>query len=103
MSKIIDDKFVNVTNDIEKVQTKPTMYISYIGDRAFLHLTKEIINNGVNGFLCDNSSDFEMINAIATINSVKKFIIIVNRENVPLVSFLTTRRISPELEFKKNS
>ena len=38
MSKIIDDKFVNVTNDIEKVQTKPTMYISYIGDRAFLHL-----------------------------------------------------------------
>ena len=28
---------------------------------------KEIINNGVNGFLCDNSSDFEMINAIATL------------------------------------
>lgn len=55
MSKIIDDKFVNVTNDIEKVQTKPTMYISYIGDRAFLHLTKEIINNVIDENENENS------------------------------------------------
>ena len=31
MPKIIDDKFVNIVNDIEKVQKKRTMYISYTG------------------------------------------------------------------------
>ena len=45
MARIIDDTFVNITNDIEKVQAKPNMYISYVGQRAFLHLTKEMVNN----------------------------------------------------------
>ena len=45
MARIIDDTFVNITNDIEKVQAKPNMYISYVGQRAFLHLTKELVNN----------------------------------------------------------
>lgn len=43
--KIIDDKFTNITNDIEKVQAKPNVYISHVGDRATLHLTKELVNN----------------------------------------------------------
>ena len=43
--KIIDDSFSNITNDIQRVQTKPTMYISYTGNRAFLHLTHELVNN----------------------------------------------------------
>lgn len=55
MSKIVDDKFDNITNDIEKVQTKPTMYISFIGDRAYLHLTKEIINNVIDENENENS------------------------------------------------
>lgn len=45
MARIIDDKFVNITNDIEKVQAKPNMYIAYVGQRAFLHLVKESVNN----------------------------------------------------------
>lgn len=42
---IVDDNFSNITNDIQRVQTKPTMYISYTGNRAFLHLTHELVNN----------------------------------------------------------
>ena len=45
MPKIIDDKFVNIVNDIEKVQKKPTMYISYTGPEGVLHLAREITNN----------------------------------------------------------
>ena len=35
MAKIIDDIYTNIENDIEKIQTKPTMYISYTGSKAF--------------------------------------------------------------------
>lgn len=47
MTKIVDDVFNNITVDVEKVQTKPTMYISYVGSRATMHLTREIINNSI--------------------------------------------------------
>lgn len=43
--QIIDDAYTSVLDDIQKIQTKPTMYISYTGSRAFLHLIREMINN----------------------------------------------------------
>ena len=55
MTKIIDDVYRNIREDIEKVQTKPTMYISYTGIRATLHLAKEMINNAIDEFLNPNS------------------------------------------------
>lgn len=55
MTKIIDDVYTNIREDIEKVQTKPTMYISYTGQRAALHLAKEIINNAIDEYLNPNS------------------------------------------------
>lgn len=42
---IVDDVYVNITNDIEKIQTKPTMYISHTGPEACGHLCKEVVNN----------------------------------------------------------
>jgi DNA gyrase/topoisomerase IV subunit B len=45
MEKYIDDKIEFIESDIEKVQTKPNMYISYLGQKGSLHLAKEIINN----------------------------------------------------------
>lgn len=53
--KFIDDKIVHIEDDIEKVQTKPNMYISYLGARGALHLTKEIINNAIDECINDNS------------------------------------------------
>lgn len=44
-TKIVDDEYTTVRDDIEKVQTKPTMYISYTGPRAAIHLWKEMVNN----------------------------------------------------------
>lgn len=52
---IVDDVFTNITNDIERIRTKPTMYISYTGSRAFLHLTHELINNVLDEY--QNSND----------------------------------------------
>ena len=45
MPKIVDDVYVNITDDIEKVQKKPTMYISHTGPQAAEHLLKEMTNN----------------------------------------------------------
>lgn len=55
MAKIIDDKYTSITNDIQKVQAKPTMYISFIGARAMIHLIKELINNVIDENLNENS------------------------------------------------
>lgn len=55
MQQIVDDVYTNIREDIEKVQAKPTMYISYTGARAALHLAKEIINNAIDEFLNPNS------------------------------------------------
>lgn len=55
MAKIIDDIYTNIENDIEKIQTKPTMYISYTGSKAFEHLTHEIINNILDEYKNENN------------------------------------------------
>ena len=54
-NKIIDDIYTNILVDIEKVQAKPTMYISYTGHRATLHLTKEMVNNAIDEYMNENS------------------------------------------------
>lgn len=43
--QIVDDEFRVITNDIEKVQEKPTMYISFSGSEGTLHLHYELTNN----------------------------------------------------------
>lgn len=55
MTKIIDDKYTSITNDIARIKAKPTMYISFIGTRAFLHLVKELFNNVVDENLNENN------------------------------------------------
>lgn len=45
MPKIVDDVYVSIVDDIEKVQKKPTMYISHTGQQATDHLLKEITQN----------------------------------------------------------
>lgn len=45
--KFIDDIIEHKDDDIEKIQTKPNMYISYLGSRGALHLSKELINNAI--------------------------------------------------------
>ena len=63
MSKqIIDDVYTNILVDIEKIQAKPTMYISHTGPRAALHLSKEIINNAIDEYLNENSISDGSIN-----------------------------------------
>lgn len=47
MDRIIDDEYEVIREDISKVQRKPSMYISYTGTAAVLHLMKEIINNSI--------------------------------------------------------
>ena len=44
-NNIIDDNYTVIENDIEKVQQKPTMYISYTGPEGVGHLAREITNN----------------------------------------------------------
>lgn len=55
MAKIVDDIYVNITDDIEKVQKKPTMYISHTGQQAAEHLLKEITNNVIDEHKNPNS------------------------------------------------
>lgn len=55
MSTIIDDKYDTIENDIEKIQTKPTMYISHVGSKAFLHLIKEMVNNVLDEYDNENN------------------------------------------------
>lgn len=54
-TKFIDDKIEHIEDDIKKVQTKPGMYISYIGSRGALHLVKELINNAIDECINKNS------------------------------------------------
>lgn len=53
--KFIDDKITHIEDDIKKIQTKPNMYISYIGSRGSLHLSKELINNAIDECMNKNS------------------------------------------------
>lgn len=43
--KILDDEFVTIKDDIEKIQKKPTMYISFTGAEGVKHLSEEMTNN----------------------------------------------------------
>ena len=54
MAKFVDDKIEHIESDIEKIQTKPSMYISYLGERGALHLCKETINNAIDE--CTNTN-----------------------------------------------
>lgn len=42
-----DDNIEWLEDDIVKIQTKPGMYIAYLGKAAAFHLTKELINNAI--------------------------------------------------------
>ena len=42
-----DDNITWIESDIEKIQKKTGMYISYVGSRGALHLAKEVINNAI--------------------------------------------------------
>ena len=46
-SRIVDDKFTTLLNDIDKVQKAPTLYISYRGPEGVEHLAHEMVNNMV--------------------------------------------------------
>lgn len=43
--KIIDDDYTVITDDIEKIQKKSTVYISFTGAEGVQHLAQEITNN----------------------------------------------------------
>lgn len=55
MNNYTDDKFSHIESDIEKIQVKPNMYISYIGSAGSLHLIKEAINNDIDECINPNS------------------------------------------------
>jgi DNA gyrase subunit B len=45
--KIVDTTLEHISSDIEKIQVKPGMYISYTGRRAALHLVIETVQNNI--------------------------------------------------------
>lgn len=55
MQKFVDDVIDHKEDDIEKIQTKPNMYISYLGKKGVLHLAKETINNMIDEAVNPNS------------------------------------------------
>lgn len=55
MAKYKDDDIQHIVDDIEKIRTRPTMYISYIGEKGALHLAKEVINNSIDEATSDKS------------------------------------------------
>ena len=60
--KIIYDEFTNVVVDVEKIQAKPTMYISYTGARAYLHLVLEAIANCIDEYKNKNNIGDGIVN-----------------------------------------
>lgn len=53
--KFQDDKIDALLGDIERIQTKPNMYISYLGSKGACHLAKEAINNMIDECINTNS------------------------------------------------
>jgi DNA gyrase/topoisomerase IV subunit B len=53
--KFVDDKIEHIESDIEKIQVKNHMYISYGGSRGALHLCKEMINNAIDECINEES------------------------------------------------
>lgn len=45
--KFKDDHMEYIENDIEKIQLKTGMYISYVGKKGSLHLAKEGVQNAI--------------------------------------------------------
>lgn len=50
-----DDEIVYLDSDIQKIQTRTTMYISYKGSKASMQLCREIINNAIDEVINSNS------------------------------------------------
>jgi len=46
-NQYIDDKMEYIESDIDKIQMKTGMYISYVGEKGALHLAKEVIQNSI--------------------------------------------------------
>lgn len=46
-NQFVDDRMEYIENDIEKIQMKTGMYISYVGEKGALHLAKEVIQNAI--------------------------------------------------------
>lgn len=53
--KFKDDKIDALIGDIQRIQTKPNMYISYLGSKGSAHLGKEAINNMIDECININS------------------------------------------------
>ena len=45
INNVKDDKMTVITNDVERLKNRPSMYIGYLGEAGVLHLCKEIIDN----------------------------------------------------------
>ena len=43
----IDDEITTIKDDIERLRTKPHMYISHTGKKGALHLCREVVNNAI--------------------------------------------------------
>lgn len=54
-NKFIDDEITHIESDIKKIQTKPNMYISYLGTKGAMHLCYELINNAIDECINTNS------------------------------------------------
>lgn len=55
VNHIVDDEYTVIDNDIEKIQQKPTMYISFSGPEGVEHLAKETTNNFIDEHLNPNT------------------------------------------------
>ena len=47
MAQFKDDKMEYIESDIEKIQMKTGMYISYVGRKGALHLAKEVYDQKI--------------------------------------------------------
>lgn len=60
--KIVDDKFTTLTNDIDKLQKSPTLYVSYRGAAGVAQLVYEMTNNMIDEHINPNTlSDGKML------------------------------------------
>ena len=44
-NSFVDDNIVSIKDDLDRIRIRPTMYISYLGSKGTLHLTREGVNN----------------------------------------------------------
>lgn len=65
--QFVDDVMSYIEDDIEKIQAKSGMYISYVGAKGALHLGKEMINNGVDEAANSKSPCDEIIVTLDTL------------------------------------